>query len=138
MTTHLPREIRCFKPSAISKSNKLLRQIFMNRVARVLWCQIKSSHLASQHFDQSVWDVAEAIREQMPETPEALSRTLTMVATDPAVRKPWEYTVRSRFQEWERDKMEAANAADAQKRLEIFTELHGMIRGQIPFKLTYS
>lgn len=72
----------------------------------------------------------------MPADGEALMRLLSGIRGDPAVRCAWGEPLP--HYHWASEKEKAARAEIQQKRLEIFTELLGMIRGEVPFKLEYT
>ena len=44
-----------------ASSNVNIREIFKNRIATILWCSIKSGHIADQYFDQLILKVSKEL-----------------------------------------------------------------------------
>jgi hypothetical protein len=54
---HIPKNFTLrFDPDA--SDDLLIRQIFQNNAAKVLWCAIKSSHVTDQYFNKITLDVS--------------------------------------------------------------------------------
>ena len=64
--------------------------IFTRREAWVFWCAVKSQHIVSQHFDDSVRHVASLFLAINPKDGKQMARLLDDGhVKDPAVRSPW-------------------------------------------------
>jgi len=61
---HAP-EIICLNFNPEESEDEKIREIFRNRIARILWCCLRNNHVTDQYFNNIVLEVTEEINDSL-------------------------------------------------------------------------